>query len=174
MSEKVKVLLCVAVCMTIVIIAVVMFSTSKDTKDYGDTQDYTFVHEQEYNQEEYSIYAHDYDYPTYAGGEDMNRNRRITASQAKDLMTRYPDAIILDVRSEYEFATGHVPGAILLPSFDIEYTVNSIVSDNYALILVYCQSGNRSRSATSLLVSMGYVNVYDFGGISSWPYGVEY
>jgi len=109
--------------------------------------------------------------PYYYGGDDMYRNRRISASEAKDLMTRYPNAIILDVRTEHEFQLGHIPGAILLPDFDIQYMAASILCDYNALILVYCQSGNRSRGATELLVSMGYRNVYDFGGISTWPYG---
>jgi len=105
---------------------------------------------------------------TDTGGHDMYRNRRITAAQARDMIARYPSAIILDVRNEWEFAAGHIPGAILLPDYDIKDKVTYILQDLYALILVYCQRGNRSRSATNLLVSMGYVNVYDFGGIVDW------
>jgi len=105
-----------------------------------------------------------------AGGDEMYRNRRISASEAKELMTRYPNAIILDVRTEHEFQRNHIPGAVLMPDFDIQYMAESVLPDLYALILVYCQSGNRSRGAVNLLVSMGYKNVYDFGGISSWPY----
>jgi len=109
--------------------------------------------------------------PHYYGGDDMYRNRRISASEAKDLMTRYPNAIILDVRTEQEFQRGHIPGAVLLPDFDIQYMAASVLYNHNALILVYCQSGNRSRGAVELLVSMGYKNVYDFGGFSTWPYG---
>jgi len=85
-------------------------------------------------------------------------------------MTRYPNAIILDVRSEREYAMGHIPGAVLLPDYDISEKATEVLKDYYVPILVCCQSGSRSRSATSLLVSMGYVNAYDFGGVSSWPY----
>ena len=107
----------------------------------------------------------------WSGGDDMYRNRRITATQAKELMGRY-SAIILDVRSASEFAQGHIPGAILLPDYDIKDRADYVLTDTYALILVYCRSGNRSRAATSLLLSMGYENVYDFGGINAWPYEV--
>ena len=107
----------------------------------------------------------------WTGGEDMYRNRRITATQAKELMGRY-SAIILDVRSASEFARGHIQGAILLPDYDIKYSAENILTDTNELILVYCQSGNRSRAATSLLLSMGFVNVYDFGGINAWPYEI--
>jgi len=36
------------------------------------------------------------------------------------------------------------------------------------LILVYCRSGNRSKQASEKLVSLGYTNVYEFGGINEW------
>lgn len=39
-------------------------------------------------------------------------------------------------------------------------------------ILVYCRSGNRSATAAKILISMGYTNVYDFGGINDWAYEV--
>ena len=104
--------------------------------------------------------------------EEMVRNRRITPSQAKELIQKYPDAIILDVREAHEFNACHVPGAVLLPTFDIAYQAQYILPDQYQLILVYCRSGARSRSAKDLLLSMGYVNVYDFGGINAWPYDI--
>lgn len=101
----------------------------------------------------------------------MKKNRCITASQAKALMTKYTNAIILDVRNEWEFTSGHIPGAILLPDYEVERKASTLLPDEYALILVYCQSGARSRSVTSLLAAMGYMNVFDFGGINAWPYG---
>ena len=99
--------------------------------------------------------------------------RRITASQARARMKAYPDAIILDVRTQQEFDTGHIPGAILLPDYTIETQASYVLPDKDAMILVYCRGGNRSASAARLLVSMGYTNVYDFGGINSWPYDIE-
>ena len=98
------------------------------------------------------------------------QNRHITASEARAMMKRNPSAIILDVRTEQEFATGRIPGAILLPDHDIHEKAKHLLPNYNALILVYCRSGIRSRSAVSLLVSMGYNNVYDFGGITNWPY----
>jgi len=106
------------------------------------------------------------------GGMDMT-NRRITATQAHTMMKRYPNAIILDVRTQQEFATGHIPGAILLPDYEIQDRAGYVLPNHDALILIYCRSGARSSSATSLLVSMGYTNVYDFGGINNWPYEKE-
>ena len=40
-------------------------------------------------------------------------------------------------------------------------------------ILVYCRSGKRSEQASRKLVALGYTNIYDFGGINTWPYETE-
>ena len=168
MSEKRKAILSAAVCIIIVIIAMIIFGACEAYYDnsapIGEDNGSQAVEEEQET-------ACDFDDLT--GGEEMVRNRRISASYARELMKRYPNAIILDVRSESEFATGHIPGAILLPDFDIKDRAREILYDTNALILVYCRSGARSRAATYLLVSMGYKNVYDFGGINSWPYEVE-
>ena len=108
-------------------------------------------------------------------GTDMNYPRRISisASDARAMMRANPNAIILDVRTAQEFATGRIPGAILIPDYAIRDRARLLLPDKNALILVYCRSGNRSRTAAYELISMGYTNVYDFGGIMSWPYERE-
>ena len=40
------------------------------------------------------------------------------------------------------------------------------------VILVYCRSGNRSKTASKTLAELGYTDIYEFGGINSWPYEV--
>lgn len=100
------------------------------------------------------------------------QGRRITAMEAHTMMKRNPSAIILDVRSAYEFSTGRIPGATLLSDYDIPDNARRVLPNLNALILVYCKAGSRSRAAARQLVSMGYTNVYDFGGINTWPYEV--
>lgn len=80
---------------------------------------------------------------------------------------------VVDVRRADEYATGHVPGAILLPNETISETAESVLTDKNAAILVYCRSGRRSAEAASKLIALGYTKVYDFGGILSWPYDTE-
>ena len=96
--------------------------------------------------------------------------RRITPVQARAIMHANPSAVILDVRSLQEYNTGHIPGARLLPEHAVRARAPRMFPNKNALILVYCQGGTRSKSAAQALVSMGYTNVYDCGGISSWPY----
>jgi len=88
-------------------------------------------------------------------------------------MQTHPGATILDVRSRQEYNAEHIPGAVCLPDNTIEAYAPRVLPNKGALILVYCKGGSRSRGAASTLVEMGYTNVYDFGGIDSWPYERE-
>lgn len=95
----------------------------------------------------------------------------ITSSEAKELMDNENGYVILDVRTEKEFAEGHIPGAILIPDYDIEEYAEEKLPDKKQLILVYCRSGRRSKNAAAKLAEMGYSNVKEFGGIIDWSYG---
>ncbi len=97
--------------------------------------------------------------------------RKISPQLAKQMMDSNDPVIIVDVRTEEEFNGGHIKGSLLIPNENI--TTNekpSLLPNTEATILVYCRSGNRSAQAARKLVSLGYVNVYDFGGINTWPY----
>ena len=94
----------------------------------------------------------------------------ITAEEAKKIMDTESDYIILDVRTEEEFAQGHIPGAMLIPHYAIREKAETALPDKDALILVYCRSGRRSKNAAQILAELGYSNIREFGGIMSWPY----
>ena len=94
----------------------------------------------------------------------------ISAQEAKKIMDSETGYVILDVRTEEEFAEGHIPGAILIPDYEIETKAEQILTDKNQLILVYCRSGRRSKIASEALVSLGYTNIREFGGIIDWPY----
>ncbi len=96
---------------------------------------------------------------------------QITGEQAKALMDSETGYVILDVRTELEFAGGHIEGAILIPDYEITTRAEEVLKDKNQLILVYCRSGNRSKTASQALADMGYTNVKEFGGINDWQYG---
>ena len=99
---------------------------------------------------------------------------QITAEQAKEIMDTQEDALVVDVREQSEYDEGHIPGAILLPVGTIsEETAASVIIDKEKLVLIYCRSGNRSKTAAQALVDLGYTQVYEFGGIRDWPYDIE-
>lgn len=95
---------------------------------------------------------------------------QITPAEARKLMNENPDCIILDVRTEEEFASGHIENAILIPDYEIEAKAESMIADKDRMILVYCRSGRRSKLASEALVNLGYTNVKEFGGIIDWEY----
>ncbi|MBE5744744.1 MAG: rhodanese-like domain-containing protein [Clostridiales bacterium] len=73
-------------------------------------------------------------------------------------------AVLLDVRTESEFASGYIPGAINVPLQEIEEVIECVPGKN-TLLYVYCRSGVRSAQAVEALRYMGYGNVVDIGGI---------
>ena len=97
---------------------------------------------------------------------------QISQEEAKALMESETDYVILDVRTEEEFAEGYIAGAILIPDYAIKEKAESMLPDKDQLILVYCRSGRRSKLAASELVTLGYTNVKEFGGIIDWRYGI--
>ena len=70
-------------------------------------------------------------------------------------------AIVIDVRSPQEFAEGHIPGAICIPEYNIQREIRNKVSNINSLIIVYCDSGVRSKNAQKRLQKMGYKQVYN-------------
>lgn len=94
----------------------------------------------------------------------------ITAEEAKKIMDTESEYVILDVRTEEEFAQGHIPGAMLIPDYAIREEADKALPDKDALILVYCRSGRRSKNAAETLAELGYTNIREFGGILDWPY----
>lgn len=69
--------------------------------------------------------------------------------------------IVIDVRSPQEFAEGHIPGAICIPEYNIQREIRNKVPNINSLIIVYCDSGVRSKNAQKRLQKMGYKQVYN-------------
>ena len=97
---------------------------------------------------------------------------QITQEEAKNIMDTQTGYVILDVRTDEEYATGHIPGAILIPDYEIGKRAESEPTDKSQLILVYCRSGRRSKNASAELASLGYTNIKEFGGINDWQYDI--
>ena len=95
--------------------------------------------------------------------------QQITQEEAKEMMDTQ-EVIILDVREQDEYDSGHIPGAVLLPVGSInEDTAAEVIPETDSTVLVYC----RSKTASSTLAGLGYTNIYEFGGINTWPYETE-
>lgn len=97
--------------------------------------------------------------------------KKISQKEAKEIMDSRKVTLV-DVRTPGEFAQGYIKGAILLPLDRLAIDSVKKLPEKDAEIFVYCLSGNRSRSAASLLARAGYTNVTNIGGIGSWQYGI--
>lgn len=70
-------------------------------------------------------------------------------------------ALIIDVRTRTEFATGHAKGALNIPLHELHHEMKNL--DETALIITCCASGIRSEMAKNLLRQHGFTNVHNGG-----------
>ena len=105
-----------------------------------------------------------------AGGtaEGKMTYHQISQEEAKEMMTRNNGHVIVDVRRQDEYDSGHIPGAILIPNESIGTEQPEQLPDRNQIILIYCRSGRRSKEAAQKLADLGYANIYEFGGIIDW------
>jgi phage shock protein E len=89
---------------------------------------------------------------------------RIDGARARQLV--HEGALLVDVRTEGEFATGHVDGALNVPVQRIERLADTASRERP--IVVYCRSGARSASAATALQRLGFAEVHDLGSIANW------
>ena len=97
----------------------------------------------------------------------LNLFKQANINQGVKEYTATPGAVLLDVRTPEEYRGGHIPGSKNVPLQTID-KVASVAENKDTVLYVYCQSGARSRQATSMLQGMGYTNVNNIGGIAAY------
>jgi rhodanese-related sulfurtransferase len=91
----------------------------------------------------------------------------VSVQEAKDLIAKKPDLVILDVRTASEFSDGHIEGAINIPVEELSNRLSELSKSDE--LLVYCRTGNRSATAVSILEDAGFTKIYHMHeGISTW------
>ena len=100
--------------------------------------------------------------------------KNVTAEEANKLIIENKEILILDVRTQGEYAGGHIAGAKLIPSSELSSRVSELEKYANKPVLVYCASGGRSPGAVQTLLKNNFTNIYHLSrGISSWTYGVK-
>ena len=75
--------------------------------------------------------------------------------------------VLLDVRTDKEYAGGHIPGAVHVPLSEIGDRIKKLKKDKE--IVVYCQNGSRGIWAIKRLMGMGYTSLFNLkGGFNAW------
>ncbi|MCB0167244.1 MAG: rhodanese-like domain-containing protein [Anaerolineae bacterium] len=78
-----------------------------------------------------------------------------------------PDVVLIDVREQWEYDQGHIPGVTLIPMGEVSNRLSEIPKDK--TVILSCRSGNRSGQVTDFLRNNGYDNVHNMtGGIVAW------
>lgn len=91
---------------------------------------------------------------------------QIDEYQAREYMKSGEPYQLVDVRTEKEFAGGHIPGAKNLPLNTLPVSWKTL--DPTVPVLLYCQSGGRANQAAAFLSQVGIQTVFNFGGIEKW------
>lgn len=84
-------------------------------------------------------------------------------------LVNHDNAVVVDVRTESEFQSGHILNAIHIPLGAFESRMNELDKYKERPIVMSCQSGNRSGKAISILKKRGFDKIYNLtGGIMAW------
>jgi len=98
----------------------------------------------------------------------FSRVHEIGAVQATQLINRR-NALMLDVRETSEYGGGRVPNAVHLPVSQIEGRAAELKKFMSRPVVAYCERGNRSHAAATVLSKLGFTEVYTLrGGLRSW------
>ncbi len=95
-------------------------------------------------------------------------NKRI---EVEEFEKRWRDKmnVVLDVRSEDEFADGHIPGAINIDVNSSDFAMKVAALDKSKTYLVHCAAGVRSAKACGKLAPLGFTSLYDLApGFNGW------
>lgn len=84
-------------------------------------------------------------------------------------LINHKEAVILDVREQKEYDSGHILNAKLIPLGKLSERMNELEKFRDRSIIVMCRSGQRSATATALLGKQGYTQAYNLsGGVIAW------
>lgn len=98
---------------------------------------------------------------------------KLNFEKAHEMLEKREGLVVLDVREEPEYLTGHAVDALLLPVDEInEEMAANVIPTKETPVMVYCRTGRRSAKAARKLEKLGYREVYDMGGLVGWPYGL--
>lgn len=92
------------------------------------------------------------------------RYENINYENAQIILKNNKQVVLLDVRSPQEYREGHLPNAINIPLYDIKQKIEKIIPNKEETLIIYCQTGNRSKSAAGICYQKGYTNIYNITG----------
>ena len=101
----------------------------------------------------------------YTKGWILANFESIDAKTAIHLLENDDNVTLLDVRTIEEYKEGHLRDATLIPVHALAQNLGMLKQDKNKKIIVYCQTGNRSVSASRILEENGFTPLNVKGGI---------
>ncbi|MGL5541143.1 MAG: rhodanese-like domain-containing protein [Erysipelotrichaceae bacterium] len=95
-------------------------------------------------------------------------SKKRLSTEELDALIKNKEAILIDVRETYEYASGHIPGSVNIPLSLLPVRIQDVADTRSQRLVVQCLSGGRSAQAKMWLESQGYQSVDDFGGIGRY------
>lgn len=107
-----------------------------------------------------------------AAGPLSARHDSISASKLSERLADGGSPLVLDVRTEREYAAGHVPGALHIPHTELAAHLSNLPATKHEEVVVYCEQGPRAYMAERVLQDAGYTRVRDLEGhMADWRSG---
>jgi rhodanese-related sulfurtransferase len=93
----------------------------------------------------------------------------ISTQDASIMIEENPDLIIIDVRTQAEFESGHIENAINIDKSSESFQEELDALEKDKTYLVYCKMGSRSKDALNIMRQLGFMEAYNMlGGIDQW------
>ncbi len=106
------------------------------------------------------------------GNKLSGRTVGILPYEVAERLGRGEDLVLLDVRTESEYQSGHIKGCKHIPLDKLTARIQEL--DRSKEIVAYCRSGLRAAQAYRILKNAGFPNIkYMDGSILAWVYGLE-
>jgi len=100
-------------------------------------------------------------------GKPLDHLPQLAPAGLKHVLDKYADHVVLDVRTDSEWETGHIEGAVHVPIAELVQA--GVEIDKQRHVTTVCRSGYRSNIAGSILKSQGYEHVFSLiGGMTAW------
>lgn len=105
----------------------------------------------------------------FATSDTGAKVQNVSNEEFAEGLERDQDAVLIDVRTEMEFDSGHLPEAKLMDMMSPSFKNSIEQLDREKSYYLYCRSGNRSYHAGRAMINKGFTKVYNLaGGIIRW------
>lgn len=105
----------------------------------------------------------------YSSFSDRLRGFRNVLPQEAVRLINHQDALLLDVREDSEYGSGHIQDSLHIPLGKLRGRFDELAAHKNRAVVIGCRSGHRSGSACAMLRKQGFEQVYNLrGGILAW------